>query len=139
MMIIKNKNRTGGYRKCYLPCGAMMFLYILQFLVFPRLFPVYFRTSNESTAMYYISTAVVILAVSWIAEPGIVRWIAGDMIYLFLVFLYSSDGAYGWNTGIMRKVHDWKLMGLELTVCAVMLLVFQCIAAAAVRIFRKVK
>lgn len=143
MAAMKNKNRTGGHGANTVSGGktvcavAMIVLYVIQFFVFPGLFPVYFRTSNEAFAMYYISAAAVILAGSWIGKAGALEWAAGDLIYLFLIFLYSADGAYGLNTGIAGTVHDWKLIGLELFLCGIVLFIMQCIIASAVHAVRK--
>lgn len=72
----------------------MLFLYIVQFLVFPWILPNYYRISNESFGLYWFSFALIVSLGSALGIRNILMWIPGDILYLICVKLYSAGGAY---------------------------------------------
>lgn len=72
----------------------MLCLYAVQFFVFPWMFPVYFRISNEATALYWLSFAFVVVIGVWMNARKLSAWLPGNVLYLICVRIYSANGAY---------------------------------------------
>lgn len=69
-------------------------LYIIQFIIAPLLFPIYYPNSNEATWFLFISYLVFIVIGMRVVSMNLLDWFIGDILYLCLVFIYSGHGAY---------------------------------------------
>lgn len=84
------------YRESIKICIFMVLLYLVQFCVFPNLFPIYYPRSNEAFVLYYVTllTTAILCAAFISIKP--VDYILGDIVYFFLATLYSANGAYNY-------------------------------------------
>ena len=72
-------------------------LYLLQFLVFPKLLPNYYARSSEATAIFVLTFLLCIGLGVGLVSDRIVEWIIPDAVYLILTRCYSANRAYGVN------------------------------------------
>lgn len=112
--------------------GVMAFLYIVQFLVFPQLFPNYFRTSNEAIGMYWLSMILVLLLGGWFFSNKLRDWFLGDLVYIILPCIYSANGAYG--VGYENYYHITSVL-IEMLFSASILVILQWVVLT---LFRKI-
>lgn len=87
----------------------MTILYAIQFLIFPRVFPNYFRISNEATALYWISFTAAVLVGIRLKADHIIDWIPGNIIYLICMKTYSANGAYNAQLDEPRRI-KWLIV-----------------------------
>lgn len=113
----------------------MFFLYVVQFLIFPWLFPNYYRISNEATALYWISFALVVFVETIRGSKSIVDWLPGNVLYLICVKIYSANGAYNAQLDGHYRV-KWFL--LTVLVYMAELILFQLLIIGFIGILRKV-
>lgn len=113
----------------------MFFLYVVQFLIFPWLFPNYYRISNEATALYWISFALVVFVGTIRGSKSIVDWLPGNVLYLICVKIYSANGAYNAQLDGHYRV-KWFL--LTVLVYMAELILFQLLIIGFIGILRKV-
>ncbi|MDO4413569.1 MAG: hypothetical protein Q4C20_00680 [Erysipelotrichaceae bacterium] len=88
----------------------MFILYVIQFLVFPRLFPNYYRVSNEATALYWLSFAVVVTVGVIKGSDHIIDWIPGNILYLICMKIYSAGGAYNVQLDGLQRMNSLILL-----------------------------
>lgn len=113
----------------------MFFLYVVQFLIFPWLFPNYYRISNEATALYWISFAFVVFAGVIRGSKSIVDWLPGNVLYLICMKIYSANGAYNAQLDGHYRV-KWFLLTLLIYVAE--LILFQLLIIVFISILRKI-
>lgn len=112
----------------------MFLLYIIQFLVFPSLFPNYFRVSNEAVALYWISFALVVLIGNMKGVSDIAAWFPGDALYLICVKIYSANGAYNVR---LDEHYQLKWLLLSIGIYAAELILFQLLLIVSARLLHK--
>ena len=88
----------------------MFILYVIQFLVFPRLFPNYYRVSNEATALYWLSFAVIVAVGVIKGSDHIIDWIPGNILYLICMKIYSAGGAYNVQLDGLHRMNSLILL-----------------------------
>ena len=113
----------------------MFCLYVVQFLIFPWIFPFYYRISNEATALYWISFAFAVFIGVVLGSKSILDWIPGNVWYLICVKIYSANGAYNAQLEGHYRV-KWLL--LTLLIYMVEFVVFQLLIITLVGIARKI-
>lgn len=77
--------------------SLMLLLYVIQFVLFPRITPQYYPKSNEASAIFVISCGTILALGTLAINAKIKHWIPADLIYIMLVLLYSGHGAYGFG------------------------------------------
>ena len=112
----------------------MFVLYAIHFLLLPTVFPNYFRTSNEATALYWGSFALIGLIGVAKGSTSIVNWIPGNVIYLICIGFYSANGAYNAQ---LDSHHRLKWFLLTALIYMMELLLFQLLVILFIRILRK--
>lgn len=93
--------------KKFLPIiGVQVFLYLLQFVLFPNLFDKYFPSSNESTWFLIITTAIASIVGMLSFSQNLLHWVLSDVLYTILIFIYAPEGAYGIGMrGLFEAAH----------------------------------
>lgn len=112
----------------------MLLLYIVQFLLFPQIFPNYYRISNEATTLYWISFAFVVFVGAWSGLKSIIDWLPGNLWYLVCIGVYSANGAYNAQLDEHYKI---KLILLTALIYMLELVVFQFIIIKLVNVVHK--
>lgn len=112
----------------------MVLLYIVLYIVYPHLFPKYFRMSNEALALYWVTYGIITIIGGCSVSTRISEWLAGDLIWLLLPCIYSAKGAYGTRLGTGINRMDTII---ELCINALVMLVFQSVLLAVVRLIKK--
>lgn len=86
--------------------GCVVVTYIMQFVVLPKCFPVYYPTTNESVAFMWIPMIVFLIVVNIIMDVKIGMWALADAVYVILINIYNN-GAYGiGSTGLLLDSGD---------------------------------
>lgn len=112
------------YKKFKISIILMLLLYVIQFLLFTRLFPNYFRVSTEASILYWGSMLITVVIGFSMGNTTAISWILGDILYLICIAIYSSNGAY--NIDLDHQIRlKWYL--LTLLIYAVEIVVFQII------------
>lgn len=93
MRNIKSLNWKNKYTKLILAI-VMLLVYLFQFIIIPGIFPYYYNVSNEATALYLLTITVAVI-ICCLITTKLIDWIVGDFLYLFFIFFYTSNGAYG--------------------------------------------
>ena len=70
-------------------------VYVLQFVVMPVLVPKYFPQSNEAYLFFGITVVVASVLSVFILKLKIHHLLVADIVYILLIIIYSSNGAYG--------------------------------------------
>ena len=74
---------------------VLLLTYLLQFVIAPTLFPIYYPSTNESTAILFGSISVGALLGMIFLSDKYRYWLLCDIPYFLLMILYSHNGAYG--------------------------------------------
>lgn len=70
-------------------------VYLLQFVVVPVLVPKYFPKSNEAYLFFGITVVVASAFSVFVLKYKIRHLLVADIVYILLIIIYSSNGAYG--------------------------------------------
>mgnify|MGYP001083457063 CR=1 FL=1 len=74
---------------------AVVVLYLIQFVIAPRIWPQYYPSSNEATGILFgLITVCSFLEIVFISSKMQYLFL-GDMLYVVLMLLYTNHGAYG--------------------------------------------
>ncbi len=84
-----------SFKKYQVSILAMILLYIIQFIIFPHIFVKYYPQSNESFAIFIITSMIVIVLSTYLYKISMIQWILSDLIYLLFIWTYPAQGAYG--------------------------------------------
>jgi hypothetical protein len=119
----------------------MFALYVVHFLLFPNVFPNYFRTSNEATALYWGSFALIGFTGVTKGSTNIMNWIPGNVIYLICMGFYSANGAYNAQLGGHHRL-KWLLLTaviymMELILFQLLIILFAGVLRKFLQHFRK--
>lgn len=112
----------------------MVLLYLIQFIVFPRVFPYYFRISNEATWLFWSTHLLVALVAAIGISGNFVDWLFADFAYLALIAAYSADGAYGTYLYMYSRASS---VLIELAIIAAVILLFQGFISGIVFLAKK--
>jgi len=82
-------------KKLFYVLIALTFLYMIQFLIAPALFPEFYPQSNEAIIMFLSLMLFVEIIGMFIISDHLVHWLLGDLIYMMLMIIYHAEGAYG--------------------------------------------
>ena len=77
------------------PVLGMVIIYVLQFLLFPILFPNFSSGTNEASALFIVPLVAFFVFVNVLSDVNIVRWAIADIIYCILIVIYNGQGLYG--------------------------------------------
>ncbi len=127
--------RNGVWKKTGI-CTVMMALYAIQFIAFPKMFPKYFRITNEAVALYWLSFAVIAFLGGILISARIGDWIPGNIIYLICVKIYSADRAYNFDLRVTSGI-EWLI--LKIIINFLELLLFQLLILGIIHLVRIIR
>ena len=127
--------RNGVWKKTGI-CAAMMALYAIQFIAFPKMFPKYFRITNEAVALYWLSFAMIAFLGGSLVSARISDWIPGNIIYLICVKIYSADRAYNYDLRVTSSI-GWLI--LRIVINFLELLLFQLLILGIIHLVRIIR
>ena len=109
--------------------GCVVVTYILQFVVMPKCFPVYYPTTNESVAIMWVPMIVFLIVVNIVMDVKIGMWAIADAVYVVLMNIYNN-GAYGiGSTGLLLDsgdvVYSSRLAFTVTVIIGIVLLIMQ--------------
>ena len=114
----------------------MICLYIIQFLIIPKIVPIYFSESNEATAIFWITQVVVIIIGYLTITTKFINCFIADLIYTALPIIYSSNGAYGVSYDNYYHFHS---IIIEYVISFLILLFFQLLIWGILLTIQKIK
>lgn len=121
-------------------CFAWTTLYTVQFLILPRIFPLFFiqgtvfvNISNEASFMYWFSTLFTTVFCAKVISINLLDWMLGDIAYLVLTCIYSANGAYGIGLDSCSSISS---VLFEIFINAVVMFMYQGIILAVFSMVR---
>lgn len=120
-------------KSCVKVALLMLFLYTLHFLLFPLLFPNYFRTSNEATVLFFVSFAFIVVFGIIKVSDKIKDWLLGDLLYALCLPIYTANDAYNVHLEFMLSI--WFFIGILMYMS--IFAVFELLTIGIVHLFQK--
>ena len=115
-------------------------VYLIQFVLVPRLFSRYYPQSNEATAILLLPLLVLILAGSFLGVR-LRGWLLTDSVYALALILYNGRGLYGIGLRGVRldgmiPVYDGKLALLMVGAVVAAMVILQLLLTGLLRLLR---
>ena len=115
-------------------------VYLIQFVLVPRLFPRYYPQSNEATAILLIPLLLLILAGVFLGLR-LRGWLLSDGLYALALILYNGRGLYGIGLRGVRldgmiPVYDGKLALLMVGAVVAAMVILQLLLTGLLRLLR---
>ncbi len=123
-------------------CIVMFGIYVVQFILFPTLIPIYYPRSTESTFIFVITVIIgSILGICFISGK-IKFWLIPDFLYGLLILIYSGKGLYGFGLyGItldgLQPKYDYLYALISVVILIVFLFIVQIIIVVLKNILHK--
>ena len=130
-----------GCRKMTL---MLLTVYIIQFLLLPKVFPAYYPRSNEATFIFLIPIVLVSVLGIWCFKVNFISCLISDLIYCVCICIYNGKGFYGIGLrGIALDgsfpSYSFKDAVIHTVIFFLVFAVFQAIVSGLFVIFLKLK
>lgn len=123
---------------------VMIGLYLVQFIIFPEVFPKYYPRSNEATAVFLIPTVLSAVLGIWCFKVKFTGCLIADSVYCAMICIYNGHGHYGIGLrGIFldgaKPVYSFGYALVSIMIIFILLVIFQALIYGLYGLFLKIK